>query len=117
MIFDNITDGCYGTAIHEVLWMVNFKNKLIENESPSNRLLSMFRSWKRTQIELDQLDIGVIDIAVYCVSNRFNDCSGADCMVRVFEFIGNGGVNDIRRNSSSMGGVNDEGVNKSNNMD
>jgi len=71
--------------------MVNFKNIIADIESPCNRVLSMFRSWKRANKELDDLDIAVIDLAVYCVSNKFADCSG-DCVVRVFEFITKGGI-------------------------
>ena len=98
IIFDEVINGCYGNAIHAVLWMVNFKNIIVDLEQPCNRVLSMFRSWKRSNKDLDDLDIAIIDIAVYSASNRFSDCSG-DGVVRTFEFLSTGILNDIARSN------------------
>lgn len=74
----------------------------------------MFRSWKRANKELDELDIAVIDIAVYSAGNRFSDCSG-DCVVRTFELLSSGILNDIAKNGS-LGEESEEGDDQSNGM-
>jgi len=72
----------------------------------------MFRSWKRANKDLDDLDIAVIDIAVYSASNRFGDCS-ADCVVHTFEFLSSGILNDIAK-SNSLGEENEASSEPSN---